>query len=585
MSFEFHENITLEMPDIKEQFTPFQESDEYGNSHKLITEIAAIHAGLTSNYNMYSAEALEAACHTWVTPYAKPIIMNHDEFSEPVGRVMASRMETESDGTKYTRLQVAILDPSAVERVMDKRYLTGSVGGQAESAKCSICQVDWAKEKMMEKKLPCRHRRGQVYEGKLAYLELGELSFREYSFVNIPADKNSSIRSITKDNAHAEDADDQWTHTVKMYSMDMNKPTIVEMSEAHSNTNILEGMKRKEAQATYRNIKGTFLSVSALDYRENDDDFSEFVNSNNTIYNDLDPKKDKKTSSQNGEESLEEKNMSVNEANEAVENTETVEDVDDILAVSEQLSADLAAEVTESDEVVADGTEQVEEGAETEAAESSESSDTETEAAEVEATATTEDEEEEDDAKKQLDTETTEDNAEVEQAAAADESASDATEKAEGSEDEKGSQEQMPPSRESEDSEVDTAAALAEHDKLKEENARLKNALHNMLVERVVDAKISRGVEESSVRAELITEHAQRTAASLADSLRDLERYPTTQATHQPTARIVEQSLALGDEKNTEVINESVEVVEQHNPVRTAERVFTDVLMGRIKAR
>ena len=85
-------------------------------------------SGLTANYNNYSAAELEKALQSWVEPYPKPIILNHDLNSEPIGRVMAAKMDKEQDGSPYVRLQVAITDPVAIQKVLDKRYLTGSVG-------------------------------------------------------------------------------------------------------------------------------------------------------------------------------------------------------------------------------------------------------------------------------------------------------------------------------------------------------------------------------------------------------------------------------------------------------------------------
>jgi hypothetical protein len=83
---------------------------------------------MTSNYNNYSAAELEKALQSWVEPYPKPIILNHDLNTEPIGRVMAAKMDKEQDGSNFVRLQIAITDPVAAQKIMDKRYLTGSVG-------------------------------------------------------------------------------------------------------------------------------------------------------------------------------------------------------------------------------------------------------------------------------------------------------------------------------------------------------------------------------------------------------------------------------------------------------------------------
>ncbi len=57
---------------------------------------------------------------------------------------MAAKMDKEEDGSSFVRLQVAVTDPVAIEKVLDKRYLTGSVGGRAGKAICSITGEDLA---------------------------------------------------------------------------------------------------------------------------------------------------------------------------------------------------------------------------------------------------------------------------------------------------------------------------------------------------------------------------------------------------------------------------------------------------------
>src|SRR6056300_935557 len=121
MSFDFVENFTVELPDFSNLEADFAES--FNSKQGLIIEVAAIHEGLTANYNNYSAQELEKALESWVEPYPKPIILNHDLSTEPIGRVIAAKMDKESDGSAFVRLQVAITDPVAAQKVMDKRYL------------------------------------------------------------------------------------------------------------------------------------------------------------------------------------------------------------------------------------------------------------------------------------------------------------------------------------------------------------------------------------------------------------------------------------------------------------------------------
>lgn len=214
MAIDFVENVTLFLPESP-TFDKFQES-AFSESHGLIVEVAAIHSGATANYNFYGENELQKSLDSWLTPYPKPIIINHDINSDPIGRVIGAKMDKEPNGASFVRLQAAITDPVAVQRVMDKRYLTGSVGGKAEQAVCSICGTDWAIPRRTSG-APCEHVRGESYKGTVAMLEMRNIGFKEYSFVNVPADSNSTIRVINS-NINESDESESYRPTSGMVS-------------------------------------------------------------------------------------------------------------------------------------------------------------------------------------------------------------------------------------------------------------------------------------------------------------------------------------------------------------------------------
>lgn len=544
MAYSFEENATLYMPEVDNQIKDLAESVST-DSKKIIIELAAIHAGLTANYNNYPADELEKSLSTWVTPYPKPIITNHNIESDSVGRVMAARMDKEADGSDFIRLQIAVLGQDAVERCLDERFLTGSVGGRAESAKCSICDVDWAnppKEAASRgQKMPCSHQRGKVYNGKLAFLNLSGLSWKEYSFVNMPADQKSSFRSVKVDMVGDTLASEEgWVKAISVYSVDMHKESIVLLSESEEPVEILTEMKKKDARATYLNVKGTFLSVSAYDYSENDklnEEKSLIDESHTTINNEtgaLMP-------DQNSEET---EDMS--------KKTEVVTEEEDILAVASQLSADLAESTT--DEVVAEEEVATEEEAPAEEVEVA-----------TEEVVTTEEE-----------------TAPAEEATTDPELAEEVAEEApvETTEDEVVSEEVVS----EENAEVATLNDTI--DTLKTENTKLKQALHYMLAERVVDAKIAVGVIEADSRNDALTDHSKRTASSLGDALRDLKEYPVLGKIPGTVSTIemdVKAAASDKDDNSVETITEGDKkiVVVDHN--KKLEDTFTDVFMNRKK--
>lgn len=251
---------------------------------------------------------------SWVEPYPKPIILNHDLNSEPIGRVMAARMDKEEDGSSFVRLQIAITDPVAVQKVMDKRYLTGSVGGRAGKAVCSISGDDLANLDESGKPKMARFKRGQVYKGKLAFIDMQDISFKEYSFVNQPADSKSSVRAVATPGSNAiATSDSEWVARSSAFVLSMDKEDIFSVEE---NESLFANLKSKESRPLYLHLKGAFLSAMAIQESEN------YISTNDPLLSDENDNKD-----------VHEENLTMNE---------NVKD-NDILATVEELSQDLSA--------------------------------------------------------------------------------------------------------------------------------------------------------------------------------------------------------------------------------------------------
>lgn len=280
-------------------------------------------SGLTANYNNYSAAELEKALQSWVEPYPKPIILNHDLNSEPLGRVMAARMDKEADGSPYVRLQLAITDPVAAQKIADKRYLTGSVGGRAGKAVCSITGEDLASEDSAGRPRTAKYKRGQVYKGKLSYIDMQDISFKEYSFVNQPADQRSGVRLPKgKEGSTPIANSEDWVAKSSAFVLYMDSEDIVSVEE---NESIFKNMKKKESKPVYLHLKGAFLTALALQESENGN---------------------------NNGSSLLSVEDSVTNNSEETHKMDDVKENEDILAVAEELSEDLSNIAAGTDEVV-----------------------------------------------------------------------------------------------------------------------------------------------------------------------------------------------------------------------------------------
>jgi hypothetical protein len=574
--------------------------------------------GLTSNYNNYSAAELEKALQSWVEPYPKPIIMNHDLNTEPIGRVMAAKMDKEGDGSPFVRLQVAITDPVAAQKILDKRYLTGSVGGRAGKAVCSISGEDLATENASGRPAAPKYRRGQVYKGKLAFIDMQDISFKEYSFVNQPADGKSGVRSTTVvDDENKKPTSEGWVAKSSAFVLHMNEEDIYSFDEHES---LLKNMKKKESKPLYLHLKGAFLTAMAIQESESAHSEANSLLSSGEVEKDINPQ--------------EKSNMDANVVSE------------DILAAVEDLSQDLSA--------IASGT--VEESEETPAEEAPETEAPEVEEAPKEETANEEapeaaeesvkDEEASDKAvvenealleaiqkiledaatvdastaaallvanelnqKETADILTEQDGQhkkwlwqlksflKMEAGEPADESwriakSEEVSESAEelivvnsaNPEDSKENQEEEVAKAEltGNESASEENANASKLQSLEEENQKLRNALHRTLVERVVDAKIAAGVESQEIRESLIQEHVSRSASSLADSLRDLAKMPATKKIAGMMLEMNSEIEVIEGEENVTTINGEEEVVEE-KVTNTPEQLFVDALMGRRK--
>ena len=558
MSFDFVENFTLELPDFSKLDIDFSES--FNSSHGLIIEVAAIHEGLTSNYNNYSAIELEKALQSWVEPYPKPIILNHDLNTEPIGRVMAAKMDKEADGSSFVRLQIAITDPVAAQKVVDKRYLTGSVGGRAGKAVCSISGDDLASEDASGRPRISKYKRGKVYKGKLAYINMEDISFKEYSFVNQPADQKSGVRSVKPGDQKSDMANSEgWVAKSSAFILSMDNEDIISIEE---NKSILSNMKKKESKPIYLHLKGAFLTALALQESES------YINNTESLLSNEDSEKN------NSEET---------------HSMDNVNSEEDILAVAEGLSEDLSNIAASSSEETSEATEQTVEAEEESTEVSEEVSETPEAKEDTDNEEVSEEEEEkvsEESDKGSDDKNSTDDSEEADVQAVDSENAEKPEESSAPDADE--SQETVEElsqlSDNTEGVEQDVELLKSTIKSLEEENAKLKSALHRTLVERVVDTKIGLGFESVDDREKLIEEHVTRTASSLADSLRDLAKapvklskrlsaYTVPEVTSEAEVVVEENVVTMGQE----------EPVEQVSEVNSFEQVLVDALMGRRK--
>lgn len=159
---------------------------------------------------------------SFLYPYPKPILSQHDSESRdaPVyGRVQYVTL-AEAAGRKYVSVIPKITDPDAIQKILDGRLLTVSIGSEADWVSCSICGCHVNED-------DCGHRRGDPYKKDDGTVEeclwhIGPMNFEELSFVICPSDTdarvlkvNSEIQKVQIDKAEGRDYSDYYLEARK----------------------------------------------------------------------------------------------------------------------------------------------------------------------------------------------------------------------------------------------------------------------------------------------------------------------------------------------------------------------------------
>jgi len=201
----------------------------------LCVDIAATHAARpTRNNGFYLPQKMRDGVSSMMEPYPKPVLSHHDAHSDPIGRIVSAKYIDTSNtlihnnpqdrlirdmndprtpffrmvdlvdqlvssdllhdpnypGLGYILATIELTNSDAIQKAIDKRFLTVSTGASSDKAVCSTCKQDWIEEGF------CEHTPGHIYDGKICLLIAGTLIYDELSFVNVPADALARIVTI-----------------------------------------------------------------------------------------------------------------------------------------------------------------------------------------------------------------------------------------------------------------------------------------------------------------------------------------------------------------------------------------------------
>lgn len=155
----------------------------------------ATHSGKNKNYFNYPSDELEDGAGTWMVPFAKPLIKNHDVHTEPIGRAIDCRFGPSEIAKDRDSLDVTfrVSDEDSMKKILDGRYHTVSIGAEVAHVSCNICGKDILKDNKFKF---CGHMKGESYGKDIATWTARGFTFDECSIVNTPADVYAQLKKV-----------------------------------------------------------------------------------------------------------------------------------------------------------------------------------------------------------------------------------------------------------------------------------------------------------------------------------------------------------------------------------------------------
>ena len=163
----------------------------------LDVEMEATHSGKNHNYCVYYEDSMEKDAESFVNPFKKPMLKNHNDYSgEPLGRITQSWFGPSAltDERSAIHLKARVTDQDAIPKFLDGRYGTVSIGGTMGTVTCNVCGKTILKDGKFKF---CGHWRGESYKDQVCYWGAKDIEYHEVSTVNNPADDYAQIMKVT----------------------------------------------------------------------------------------------------------------------------------------------------------------------------------------------------------------------------------------------------------------------------------------------------------------------------------------------------------------------------------------------------
>lgn len=173
----------------------FMNFRKYNIPNEINVRMKATHFNFVNKNSVYyTTDAVTNGAKSWVSPYQKPKLVGHDKTRDPIGRIVDFRIvnsDAVDEPPDYVELTAKITDSSAIEKVLDGRYSTVSVGSRSSRVLCSECGQNIIQDGL------CEHKKGTRNDkGKRIHWVIDQIDYVESSFVNEPADEYASVDAV-----------------------------------------------------------------------------------------------------------------------------------------------------------------------------------------------------------------------------------------------------------------------------------------------------------------------------------------------------------------------------------------------------
>lgn len=263
-------------------------------------KVDATHSGVLTNMRVYPGKKVASGYTSFFAKdkggsaeVDKPVLRHHDSHSDAIGRIVNAMFtplkvgqDFEMDylnpdkmggrGSGVVTVDAVIVDPDAIKKIVDGRYLSVSAGHHSDGYLCSVCG---------DSILKCDHIPGRVYnddgemtsreDGSLCYVITNNMTYDELSFVNMPAQPPAKLINFKwEDCKDYQNKENILVDSISTGSKDMVRALV--LVDKEDEINLLTGRKASEGKKTMVAVNDATKNklMAALAVPETSDDDS-----------------------------------------------------------------------------------------------------------------------------------------------------------------------------------------------------------------------------------------------------------------------------------------------------------------------